>query len=257
MDNCKIIEDLLPSYCDGLTGEESNALIRNHVASCPQCAAHLQKMLADQSIPILDHRERFSQKLREYERKHRSKVLAWTLTVTVAFLLMVLLWSNSEHIACWWVDAQMGGEGIQIADHVPVDEHKAVDYYIYHTNKGFQLVTLEKNTILNIWYYAGAETADPGELFSVAWFGESNWSRFVTNDTPMDVGANVNFDINYLYIGNDAAKLLSLDSSEIPGDVCVKINQVQRDYWIWVVSDNMDAINQLNIREKLLDAAND
>lgn len=251
MDNCKIIEDLLPSYCDGLTGEESNALIRSHIDSCPKCAALMEKMSAEQPKVILDHRERFSQKLKEYERKHRRKVLIWTLTLMISFLIMLILWTNSEHVARWCADIRMEGKGIQIADHVSVDEHKVVNYYIYHTNEGFQLVTLKKNTILNIWHYAGAKTAKPGEVFSAAWFGESSWSRFVTDDTPMDLEANVNFDINYLYIGNDAAKLLSLDSSEIPGDVYVKINQIQSDYWIWVVSDHMDIMNQFDVLEKL------
>ena len=251
MDNCMIIEDLLPSYCDGLTGEESNGLIRSHVASCPRCAARLEKMSAEQPREILDHREQFSRKLKEYERKHRNKVLAWALGFAMAFLVLILLWSNSEHIARWNADRQLGGNGIQIAHNVPVDEHKAVSYYIYHTNDGFQLATLEKHTVFNIWYFAGTETAKPGEVFSKAWFGESSWSRFVTATTPMDVGADVNFDINYLYIGNNATDLLALDSSEIPGDVCVKINQVQNAYWIWVISDNMDAVNQLNVLEKL------
>lgn len=251
MDNCMIIEDLLPGYCDGLTGEESNTLIRSHVASCPRCAARLEKMSAEPPGEILDHREQFSRKLREYERKHRNKVLAWTLSLAIVLLVLTLLWSNSEQIACWYADKKLNGNGIQIAENIPVDEYKVVNYYIYHTNDGFRLVTLEKHAILNVWYFAGAEMAKPGEVFSKCWFGESNWSRFVTATTPMDLDANTNVDINYLYIGNNATQLLTLESSEIPGDVCVKINQIQNAYWIWVISDNMDAMNQLDIPDKL------
>ena len=85
------------------------------------------------------------------------------------------------------------------------------------------------------------------DVLSFGWFGQSNWSRFVDGE---DVKASTGFDINYVYIGNNATDLLRIDGSKIPGDVCVKINQVQEAYWIWVVSDNMDAINQLSILQE-------
>ena len=34
---CEIIRDLLPSYVDGLTSEESNREITAHVAECAPC----------------------------------------------------------------------------------------------------------------------------------------------------------------------------------------------------------------------------
>jgi len=251
MDNCRIIEDLLPSYCDGLTSEDSNALIRSHVNKCPCCATSLDKMLAEASGELPDHREEFSRKLKEYERRHRNKTLAWGLGIAMIFLVVSLLWSNSEYIASRYADKKLGGKGIRVAHNIPVDEHKSASYYIYHTSEGFQLITLERNSILNIWYFSGSETPDTGEILSRSWFGESNWNRFVTDQTPMDVDANMNFEINHVYIGNNATELLTLDSSEIPGDVCVKINQIQGTYWIWVISDNIDAVNQLNVLEKL------
>ena len=69
------------------------------------------------------------------------------------------------------------------------------------------------------------------------------------NGTELE--ATTNFDINYLYIGNNATQLLQLDSAEIPGDVCIRINQTQSAYWIWVSTDNMDALNQFDVLEKL------
>lgn len=248
MNNCKIIEDLLPSYCDGLTSEESNAQIRSHVASCPHCERLLNRMAAEPPREILDHREQFRRRLKEYERKHKSKVLAWFVGCFTAVLILILFWSNSERIAKWSTDIRMDGEGVQIAGNIEVDEHKVVNYYIYHTNAGFQLVTLAKHDFWNVWYFDGAETAKQGAVFSQSWFGRSSWSRFVVDE---DLKAESNFEINHLYIGNNVKELLQLESSKIPGDVCVKINQVQSDYWIWVTSDNMDALNQLDVLEKL------
>ena len=248
MDNCKIIEDLLPSYCDGLTSQESNAQIQAHVASCPSCERLLKKMSAEPLREILDHREQFSRKLKEYERKHKVKSLTWVLSCLIALLVLTLLWTNSDQMAQWSADIRMGNEGTLIAADIPVDEYKVVNYYIYYTNDGFQVVTLAKHTIWNIWYFDGVQTVKDDEILSVAWFGRSSWSRFV-NGTELE--ATTNFDINYLYIGNNATQLLQLDSAEIPGDVCIRINQTQSAYWIWVSTDNMDALNQFDVLEKL------
>ena len=36
-DKCYLIRDLLPSYIDELTGEETNKEIENHLNECPDC----------------------------------------------------------------------------------------------------------------------------------------------------------------------------------------------------------------------------
>lgn len=248
MNSCKIIEDLLPSYCDELTSQESNEQIQSHVASCPSCARLLKKMSAEQVRIVLDHREQFGQKLKEYERKHKVKALTLALSCFIAVLILMLLWTNSEQLTRWCMDIRMGDEGILIAADIPVDEYKVVNYYIYHTNNGFQVVTLAKHTFWNFWYFDSAQKANDGEILSVAWFGWSSWSRFVDGT---ELEATTDFNINYLYIGNNATRLLQLDSSEIPGDVCVRINQVQSGYWVLVSTDNMDALNQFDILAKL------
>ncbi len=41
---CGVVRDLLPLYAEKLTGEESNALVREHVAECKDCAEYLDKL---------------------------------------------------------------------------------------------------------------------------------------------------------------------------------------------------------------------
>ncbi|MBS1315556.1 MAG: zf-HC2 domain-containing protein, partial [Anaerotignum sp.] len=41
---CEIIRDLLPSYVDGLTSEESNREITAHLAECATCKEILEQM---------------------------------------------------------------------------------------------------------------------------------------------------------------------------------------------------------------------
>lgn len=43
--HCKIIEDLLPLYAEGLCSEESRAAVEEHIAGCDTCSEKLQKTL--------------------------------------------------------------------------------------------------------------------------------------------------------------------------------------------------------------------
>ncbi len=41
---CAVVGDLLPSYVDGLTGEESNEALRAHFSQCEHCRARYEAM---------------------------------------------------------------------------------------------------------------------------------------------------------------------------------------------------------------------
>lgn len=41
---CNIIKDLLPSYVENLTNEETNNFIESHIANCPECKELLENM---------------------------------------------------------------------------------------------------------------------------------------------------------------------------------------------------------------------
>ena len=34
---CEIVQDLLPSYVDGLTSDETNEAVKDHLADCVSC----------------------------------------------------------------------------------------------------------------------------------------------------------------------------------------------------------------------------
>ena len=247
MDNCGIIEDLLPSYCDGLTGTESNGFILGHVKNCPRCAKRLQDMSAQPPVAVIDHREVFGDKLREYERKYRIRQLSVTLFAVIALFVLILLWSNSKEIAQWNTDIRMNGDGKLIANEVPIDEHWVENYYVYSMADGYHLVTLKKHTFWNIWYFADDTKAADGEVMIAGnWFGETNHINF-------DGELIVDFKFNCVYIGNNATAPLDLNSSVIPGDVSVEVNQWQNHYWVLISSDNIDSINRLNLTEILND----
>lgn len=48
---CGIVQDLLPLYQEGMTSEESNHLVQRHLAQCPVCQEHLERMRQPQPLP--------------------------------------------------------------------------------------------------------------------------------------------------------------------------------------------------------------
>ncbi|MDE6709102.1 MAG: zf-HC2 domain-containing protein [Oscillospiraceae bacterium] len=44
--NCKIIQDLLPLYADGIASEETNEAVSKHIAECEECGKIYEKMTA-------------------------------------------------------------------------------------------------------------------------------------------------------------------------------------------------------------------
>ena len=41
--SCKVIEDMLPMYYDGVCSDESAALVEEHLKECPECRAYYKK----------------------------------------------------------------------------------------------------------------------------------------------------------------------------------------------------------------------
>ena len=54
---CAVVGDLLPSYVDGLTGEESNEALRAHFSQCEHCRARYEAMKKTAEAAAEDARE--------------------------------------------------------------------------------------------------------------------------------------------------------------------------------------------------------
>lgn len=87
---CGIVEDLLPSYVDGLTGEESSAAVRGHLEGCSACREKYEAMgaaerkAAQADAPVVDAFTAWNRKA------VRRVVLAVAGTVALVVLAMVL-----------------------------------------------------------------------------------------------------------------------------------------------------------------------
>ena len=54
---CGVVRDLLPSYVEGLTSEETNQAVESHLATCPDCTARRDAMAAPEEAAAEQSRE--------------------------------------------------------------------------------------------------------------------------------------------------------------------------------------------------------
>ena len=96
-DKCYLIRDLLPSYIDELTGEETNKEIENHLNECPDCKKAYESMKSD--IPgekEAESSEEYDEKLikkigQNVKRKNdRSKVVSIVAIISLILLFILL-----------------------------------------------------------------------------------------------------------------------------------------------------------------------
>lgn len=91
---CHIVQDLLPNYIEGLTGEETNCEIAEHLQGCPECTKLFQEMktpIAKQETEYVDREIDYLKKIRTGNMK---KILAvvgglLVLAAVVTYLFII------------------------------------------------------------------------------------------------------------------------------------------------------------------------
>lgn len=71
---CEVIQDLLPSYIDGLTSEESNKLIEEHLAGCSVCRDYLSAMKEEVTASSVAKNQKEIRPFRKLKRKMKKKI---------------------------------------------------------------------------------------------------------------------------------------------------------------------------------------
>ena len=89
--SCDVIKDLLPTYLDELTSEESNQMIEAHINECAECKKTLENMrtpeIDEEQIEIEKKEIDFLKK----SRKHLETVLGVTIGLAIAIVIVVLI----------------------------------------------------------------------------------------------------------------------------------------------------------------------
>ena len=87
--DCKIVQDLLPSYIDKLTSKETNTYIEEHINNCKECKGILDTMQKD----IPEENKKIEKKKIKYIKKynHKLRMLKISLLSIVAIIVIVFV----------------------------------------------------------------------------------------------------------------------------------------------------------------------
>ena len=85
---CNIIKDLLPSYVENLTNDETNSFIESHIANCPECKELLENMRKEIEISSPKKEEKNFKYIKRYSK--RLKIFRnILLIIALVFILIV------------------------------------------------------------------------------------------------------------------------------------------------------------------------
>lgn len=127
MNECRIIEDLLPLFTEKLLQEDTNEFVRMHLLRCSACAEKEKKLLSAVSPPpVRDRKSRFRRVGRKIRRKTFfitaiSLILAVTVFLSVYLPVQALRDTqkeviNEKNVVCSCISGAISGGRVSIGD---------------------------------------------------------------------------------------------------------------------------------------------
>ena len=84
---CKIVQDLLPNYIDGISSEETNQYIENHLKECSECTAMLNNMKNEIKTKVTPK----DKSTINYFKKYKNKLKFLRITLLLIFVVFIIL----------------------------------------------------------------------------------------------------------------------------------------------------------------------
>lgn len=92
--DCKIVQDLLPNYIEGLTDEVTNEYIEEHIATCSECANALKAMSGEIKLEEFDQDKEIN--YLKGVRKRIKRTIAIISLVVIMIAVGIVLYINQK-----------------------------------------------------------------------------------------------------------------------------------------------------------------
>ena len=157
--SCKVIEDILPMYYDGVCSEESAALVEEHLKECPHCNQILAELRSDITIPERNVDDlKPLKKIRKSYQKMRMHWMVAVCTIVLLIPIAFLAWneysgqgaalSNLDELSCAnaFMSALTNGDYEEAFSYWDV-ESKKYEWLENHDFKMEDLVNFEEDAL--------------------------------------------------------------------------------------------------------------
>ncbi|WP_301107953.1 zf-HC2 domain-containing protein [Sporosarcina sp.] len=92
---CNIIQDLLPSYIDGVCSKETASEVETHIKDCVQCNKTMQMMQQPTQYIVEPNVEEAKEPFKRINKKRRIQVIAASL---LTFLIMIISYQVVQNV---------------------------------------------------------------------------------------------------------------------------------------------------------------
>lgn len=92
--DCKLVQDLLPSYIDKITSQETNEFIEKHLSECEKCNKILKDMGEEVVVEKIDEKKQINY-LKKIKRRHRI-VISIILIISIIVSITLISFFSSD-----------------------------------------------------------------------------------------------------------------------------------------------------------------
>lgn len=130
--NCNIIKDLLPSYIDKISSDETNKLVKEHLDSCKDCYSIFKKMRKDVDNELIDSEFEQLDYLKKYKINKMITVL-FAITLTLCIVIFSVIFYKSVLTT---IPLPVYLEDIQISSNTSIYSNNSPTFTFYfYSNK--------------------------------------------------------------------------------------------------------------------------
>lgn len=252
---CEIIQDLLPSYIDGLTSDVTNSFIEEHIVECNNC----KNILKDMREPVTKPVDVIEKKEIDFLKKTRKKfytiviriVLVAVLFVTVA-LAVKEYWIGGyilgDSVAC---EVQVDGKYLTL-DGIAVDDNLGISSIEYEEAGG--VVSVSFRAVKKSRFHRGEFSSKyeaKNEITRVCIDNRIVWER---GEKVMAIVSGI-FQTRHNYIGdmsknNQTIKVLNIEN--VLGNFKNELQTTKEPYSWKIILEDEISISKQKRKEKAM-----
>lgn len=150
--NCAIIQDLLPSYCDKISSNETTLLVEEHLRNCSNCKQTLEKLNKDLHIESVNNRQEEIDYLKGYRRNKKMSIIFAIALSLIVIDVLFLIFGYVLPIICWGIEYPVNINDINVEYMYTMksDYNNSTSLAIFlYSDKYKQLNSYKQHTIFN------------------------------------------------------------------------------------------------------------
>ena len=253
--SCEVVQDLLPSYVDGLTSEVTNKSIESHIQNCTSCSEIFNRMKQPE-ISEMTMQKQDIDFLKKTRAKTRLHIVVGAIIAVIAVIAVVLM------------NAYFIGKNIDNPDLIKVDAtvtncHIVLNGNLTDFGEGVADVKFEnENGIVHVTVLATKRSNFHKNYFYANYDSDTVISQIWLGDRIIwDNGDNISEDVAKLYktkhsyIGNmseNEESALALEIWKDIGNYTNELQTIEEPYgWKLIAKQNYAMENRLKIEAQM------